>query len=421
VFDIKTGMVLWAAEAFTLALLLMAAWLRNRATHAYLSWSLGFGLTACGIGMVGLRGLIPDFLSIEIANTVALAGLGLWICGALQFDRRKLEGWAAIPMLIWIAGIILPVIRDSFNYRVGLYGFASAIGYAMIAHVLWPARVTRDPTRKRLALVFLFQCWVSAVVAAIMAVSPADSVKTLPITALPALSGGLCFVIVIMLGTQMFMERSERKLRALAVTDPLTGVLNRRGLIDRFAGMKAAADAERPLLALLLFDLDHFKNINDEHGHQAGDDVLVSFSNAASLASSAHGVFGRMGGEEFAAILSLASVAQATALAERIRTELAAAPVLTAGHVVTATVSIGIAALPAPEADFDRLMSSADRALYGAKEAGRNRTAVTNGDETVIIAAADRPDDPDPVDARADRQVNALRRISSLSRRRSGT
>ena len=420
-FDIKTGMVLWAAEALTLALLLMAAWLRNRATKAYLSWSLGFGLTACGIGMVGLRGLIPDFLSIEIANTVALAGLGFWICGVLQFDRRKLEGFAAIPMLIWIAGIILPVIRESFTYRVGLYGFASAIGYAMIAWALWPAKGNKDATRQRLALVFLFQCWVSAVVAAIMAVSPADSAKSLPITALPALSGGLCFVIIIMLGTQMFMERSERKLRALAVTDPLTGVLNRRGLIDRFGEMKTAGTASAPVLALLLFDLDHFKNINDEHGHQAGDDVLVSFSNAASLASTEHGVFGRMGGEEFAAILAVASVAQATTIAERIRTELAGAPVLTAGHVVTATVSIGIAVMPAAGADFDRLMSSADRALYGAKEAGRNRTAVTNGNDTVIIAASDRPDDPDPLDARADRQVNALRRISSLSRRRSGT
>jgi diguanylate cyclase (GGDEF)-like protein len=214
---------------------------------------------------------------------------------------------------------------------------------------------------------------------------------------------------------RLIMERSEQKLRILSITDTLTGVLNRRGLFAQFTRIQTAAFDDKRQVAVLLFDLDNFKRINDRFGHQGGDAVLTVFARMARQFTPS-GVFGRMGGEEFAAFASVADQTEAEALAESIRTEFCRVPVSTGDAIIPATVSVGVALASPLEANMDKLVSAADRALYAAKGAGRNCTVIFGEAE----AAAPPKVEPDHTTGELvptlDDQIHALRRVGSLGR-----
>src|SRR5690606_15702155 len=162
----------------------------------------------------------------------------------------------------------------------------------------------------------------------------------------------------------------------LAVTDPLTGCLNRRGLIDAFQKLCASPSPGTPLVAFLHFDIDNFKQINDRYGHQSGDAVLVDFSRLASASLGHRGIFGRMGGEAFASLVRVADTVEAASIAEGLRMTLALNPISAHGHKIAVTVSVGIAVRPIVNTDLDTLLSEADGALYLAKQSGRNCSAI---------------------------------------------
>ena len=133
--DILTGLMIWAAEALTLAVLLCSRWYYER-DRFYLSWGSGFALHGIGVVLVTLRGDIPDFISIQIANTAVLAGVGLWIAGLLQFDRKRVDAYIAVPALLWVAGMFLYPIRENFAYRVALHNGATMVGHAIMITIL---------------------------------------------------------------------------------------------------------------------------------------------------------------------------------------------------------------------------------------------------------------------------------------------
>lgn len=166
------------------------------------------------------------------------------------------------------------------------------------------------------------------------------------------------------------------QMEALALRDGLTGLLNRRALLDRGEAALATARRQRAPFALALIDIDYFKGINDTRGHLAGDEVIheVARRLAASLRDGDD--VGRWGGEEFLALLPDADAASALAAAERLRVEVERAPIDTAAGTVRVTVSVGVAVVTAArlvDADLDALVRDADAALYRAKAAGRNR------------------------------------------------
>lgn len=166
----------------------------------------------------------------------------------------------------------------------------------------------------------------------------------------------------------------ERQLRALAHTDPLTGVQNRRG----FFAMAERAMRERPAgepgPCVMLIDLDHFKQINDRHGHPVGDEVLVEFAQVVLSLLREGDALARMGGEEFCILLPHTRATQALEVAERVRGFVAAHPFLTSAGVVRLSLSVGIAGCDAPVQSIDKVLSMADQAMYRAKQGGRNRS-----------------------------------------------
>src|SRR5262249_54299693 len=144
--------------------------------------------------------------------------------------------------------------------------------------------------------------------------------------------------------------------------DPLTGVANRRAFIDRGEELLRRATAAGRAAVLVLFDLDRFKSINDGYGHQAGDLVLSRFCKIARSELREDDLFGRFGGEEFACMLTGASLGDAVALAERIRLAFAQTPIVFGSEPRGATVSAGVAM--ASGTGLDELFAAADRALY---------------------------------------------------------
>jgi len=172
-------------------------------------------------------------------------------------------------------------------------------------------------------------------------------------------------------GRRQLMEDLAHK----AMTDPLTGVYNRRAFDDTLNALLASVPAEGELGCLAVFDLDHFKRINDRFGHAAGDVVLRRFSDLLRGTVRDGDLIARLGGEEFAVVLGGMSAQQARLVCERVRMRLERAVIQDAsGNAIQATVSAGIAGL-VPGQSAEEAMGNADAALYRAKQQGRNRSS----------------------------------------------
>ena len=172
-------------------------------------------------------------------------------------------------------------------------------------------------------------------------------------------------------------KRLEAELRELAVTDVLTGLPNRRAFMARLEEEHARIrrfDAQQA--AVLMLDLDYFKRVNDSYGHPAGDAVLRQVAVLIRDEIRKVDLCGRIGGEEFAILVAGAGTAAAQEFAERVRCKIAGTPIVYEGRVIAMTASIGIAVMQANDADADAALLRADRALYQAKEGGRNRVEV---------------------------------------------
>jgi diguanylate cyclase (GGDEF)-like protein len=175
--------------------------------------------------------------------------------------------------------------------------------------------------------------------------------------------------VAIALDNSRRVELMERQ----AVTDELTGLYNRRAFA--LMGEKEVGRArryQRPL-ALILFDIDHFKTVNDSHGHLIGDHVLRVLTERVTKTTRVTDIVCRYGGEEFIVLMPEAGREEALAMAERLREEISRMTVVTAGGTLSLTISLGVASLGSnSDEDLDSLIARADRAMYQAKAAGRN-------------------------------------------------
>ena len=184
-----------------------------------------------------------------------------------------------------------------------------------------------------------------------------------------ALADGLAQVLSI----QLELDRSHSQLSYLAAHDPLTGLANRRQFEAELERELSEVERLGGSGALLWFDLDNFKNVNDSLGHAAGDDLLVAFSRMIKANSRDYCTVARVGGDEFGMLVPHADEEQAQAIASRLLEMLSEASFAAAGHVVSVSASIGIARFPDHGTTCDELMACADLAMYEAKTTGGDR------------------------------------------------
>lgn len=169
------------------------------------------------------------------------------------------------------------------------------------------------------------------------------------------------------------LKAAKERAEALARSDELTGLNNRRAFFNDGEQMLSQANRYAHPLSLIMMDVDHFKHINDTHGHAAGDDALVTIANILRSHARKADILGRLGGEEFAIILPETTLSDAIALAERLRIEIENTTVNNAKSDIHITASFGLATLASEQTSLENLINAADDTLYQAKRKGRNR------------------------------------------------
>jgi diguanylate cyclase (GGDEF)-like protein len=181
-------------------------------------------------------------------------------------------------------------------------------------------------------------------------------------------------------------DRAEESARRLAATDPLTGTFNRRTFLELAEKEIARSRRADSALSLVLLDLDHFKRINDQHGHIVGDSVLIKFTRIVQTCLRREDLLVRYGGEEFCVLLPDVALDGAVALAERIRVSVERTSFGPGANPVKVTVSAGVARLGREDSDdIAHLLKRADEAMYGAKAAGRNQVMAYPENSTIAM------------------------------------
>ena len=172
-------------------------------------------------------------------------------------------------------------------------------------------------------------------------------------------------------GMQVLASHLEKH----AVTDSLTGMINHEHVFNELQQAISKAQAEQAPLCVVMADIDHFKSVNDNHGHLAGDGVLKEVASRIKNSLRGFDIVGRYGGEEFLLILNRADLPTARMVAERIRSRIVATPIDLPDTLLDVTISMGVAMVK-PDEDVNSLVERADKALYNAKENGRNQVAL---------------------------------------------
>ncbi len=375
ILDAQTLFVVLAAMVVASAAVTAIAWRRNPEIPALGLWALAYVLAAVGVVLLLLRGKIPDAVSIGLANASLLVAFGVgWSSIRMFYGRPAVWPLAAAGAVIWIFACQVPVFYESAPARVALGSSMLALYSGATAYEFWRGGTALGWRLASSGLMAIHTLMLLGRVAGVFlfGVTPARLLSNGGMTVL-AFEAILFTFVGAFLVLMIAKERVEDKHRIAATLDPLTGVANRRGFLDEATTLAERAGRRGRSVALLLFDLDRFKLVNDTHGHAMGDRVLEIFADVSMSSLRARDRFGRLGGEEFAALLPEASGADAQIVAQRIIDAFAKAAWSLDGRLVGATVSIGIALADTGDVDLDELLRRADRALYRAKDLGRNR------------------------------------------------
>lgn len=363
-------------------ILLLYSW-RQSGVRALLWWGAANLLMAGGTMAPLVSSALAEGDFIEIANAAVFLGYGLFWAGIRRFEGRSVSlAPAALGAVAWLVAAQIPAFQED-PYLRAAFGFAIS-GIYTTASAFLVIRGRTEALVSRNAAVFLL-CIHSVVLigrvpeAALTRWNP-DHISRAQLFAAFALENLLFTVAIAFVLLAMVKERLEAVQKKKAYTDLLTRVPNRRAFFERGEALIGEGRRAGSASTLILFDLDHFKAINDEHGHDVGDATLVAFARLAETELRPKDLFARIGGEEFACLLPSLSVQEAAAVAERIRAALEAAALTAGGRSFRATVSAGLAFSTASIPRLDDLMRAADRALYDAKRLGRNVVEVSRPD-----------------------------------------
>jgi diguanylate cyclase (GGDEF)-like protein len=375
--DLWTLIVVTIFVTTLLGGLLLFSWRQSRRIGALAWWGSGFLLAAFASCLFALRGRAPDLLTVVIANAAIFCSYGLLWTGCRSFAGRKPNWWGlGAGACLWIALCAVPAFYNNFGARVLAASLLTA-GYSLACAIemrrTCPERLaSRAPICIVLVLhAVAMACRPGALMA--FGASHDATIFSIPWITAHAFEALLATVLLAFLFLAISKERVEQEQRTMASRDPLTGALNRRAFVERGERELAAAQpGEEAVLCLL--DIDHFKGINDAHGHAAGDTVLENFARLAADALPPGSLFARLGGEEFGCLLPRTSQIDGYYAAEYLRNALALSHLDgPGGRGLSVTVSIGVATTRDFGRDLQALLSAADAALYRAKRAGRNR------------------------------------------------
>jgi diguanylate cyclase (GGDEF)-like protein len=381
--DINTLFLVTIYVEAILGLLLLFAWAQNTAITAVAWWGFAHLLRAASVTLFGLYGSVSNIISIDLANAILFTSFALTWTGARLFDHRKPEFVLLFAgAALWLVACRIPGFTDSFDLRLLLSsGIITAYTWAA-AFEFWRGRseplVSRWPAIFMLfahGALYLLRTPLGDLLPWLTRNNPLLESVWLSVLSFEALLFTIAIAFILL---AMAKERAEYRHKTAAMIDPLTGISNRRAFLQEGEEHFGRQVSDPRPTAVMLLDLDNFKSINDRYGHAVGDRVLEIFAKIASSCLRRIDLFGRLGGEEFGALLHDTTRDRALVVAEQIRSAFAAATREVDGRPIAGTVSIGIVVAGDTMLDLSALLAQADHALYRAKHAGRNRIEIAS-------------------------------------------
>lgn len=362
-------------------------WLKEQKSPIHFWFCMPFLMGFCSGALLVNPSVLPGLWGLRLAAWFILLAYAFgWQAVRGFYGRPFRPVYALLPPMVWL---VLSAFFFEWMKLFSLSAFMRAIIICMFnglaAHELW-RRCDEDlPSRAVLFWTFVIYAAVAALRAPFVGLLPAP-LGAAPTEAWSVIAFNLLAVTQVLVTSAFLIALSREQISLanyrLATIDPLTGISNRRAF-DQHASewsRKADGGATSPM-ALILFDLDHFKSINDRFGHGIGDKVITMAARTAErLLRKTDQVF-RIGGEEFVCLLPRTNVIEAFMVAERLRTTFQSMAQTIAEMPTQATMSIGLTASPDHTRSLSELLIEADKALYHAKEKGRNQTVLANAIE----------------------------------------
>jgi len=398
VLDVPTLLVVSIFVTAVLGLLLIFAWIQDRSIQALGWWGAAYLLGGLSAGMLSLEQFIANPLVIDLASALLFVACGMSWNGARVFDGKNVRPFAMFAgAVIWLVACQIPGFADSSVGRIVVSSLIISNYTLFTAFELWSGRAEKLNSRWPAVIVITLHGVVFPSQVPLTMVLPGDRIAaglTNGWIATLAIESLLYSIAAAFILLEMAKERTERVHKEAALIDPLTGVHNRRAITE-FAKQILARDV-RPTkpMAIFMFDIDKFKSINDTFGHPVGDKVIKLLAVTAKKTLRQTDVFGRLGGEEFAAFLGNTDEKGAVIVAERVRIAFREAAEVVDGIEIGATVSIGVTFTTNYKDEVDALIARADEALYEAKNAGRNRVMIRSEQNVQVAASSLVPDLP---------------------------
>jgi diguanylate cyclase (GGDEF)-like protein len=388
--DLPTLSLVAVCIAGLLGLFLIIDWLQQRNVRALAWWGSAYLI---GASAMALETMPTPLIKLPPQVPGALTFLA---CGMIWNGVRLFQGRRVLPLATFIGAAVwlglgqIPGVLDNGNGAI-LGAMIVPVYTFFIAMELWRERRRTRYSRAAAIVVPCLHAGIFLVPLMMHALLPAGhNAAWLTVFTLETIIYAVGTAFIVML---MVKDHHVHVYRTAACTDHLTGLLNRRAFMENAVTLCKEQGKLGEPVAMLIFDLDYFKSINDRFGHVVGDSVLRVFGQVVRASTRADDIIGRFGGEEFVAIVQ-GGWESASKIAERVRSGFESSGAVIAAHNVGATVSTGAATCYDAVTSIDALIARADAALYRAKHEGRNRVYIDEGDvaseRTRLIAAARR-------------------------------
>lgn len=396
ILDVPTLLVVSIFVTAVLGLLLIFAWIQDRSIQALGWWGAAYLVGGLSAGMLSLQQFIESPMLIDFASALLFVACGMSWNGARLFDGKTVQPLAMFAgAIIWLMACQIPGFSDSSIGRIVVSSLIISNYTLFTAFELWSGRGEKLNSRWPAVIVITLHGVVFPSQVPLTMVLPGDRIAatlTNGWIATLAIESLLYSIAAAFILLEMAKERTERVHKEAALIDPLTGVHNRRAITEFAKQILAREVRPSKPMAIFMFDIDKFKSINDRFGHPVGDKVIRLLASTAKNALRQTDVFGRLGGEEFAAFLGNTDEKGAVIVAERVRLAFLEAAKVVDGTEIGATVSIGVTFTTNYKDEVDTLLSRADEALYEAKNTGRNRVMIRSEQNVQVAAASIVPD-----------------------------
>jgi diguanylate cyclase (GGDEF)-like protein len=379
--DPRTLIILFTLVRIAQSLSLFYVW-RTQGQYAPVRyWAIGSALSALGLLLIGLRDMIPLPVSVVVGNGFLLPGWMIFDAGIVKAADCGFPFKVGIPVIATaILGLFwYSAVEPEYLARTIIFNSVIVLFEILTAYSCFRAVCGRRTLTFRIIGVLIGINIVSCLWRAYGAYS--SNLQTILAATLPQIQFFLFHIAFSFIVTALLVLLTTQKLQdevaELARRDTLTKAYNRRALQEWWGHYYSICQRDAACLAVLMADIDHFKDFNDRNGHLGGDEMLAAVSACAEAALRTEDIWCRYGGEEFVALLPHASEDQAAAVAERLRQAIAGLRIAGKSGPEGVTVSFGVASFIPLGQSFGAVLGEADRQLYRSKTAGRNRVSST--------------------------------------------